>query len=160
MIHVVGIAEMKVSNKRGDVLITYALGSCLAITVHDPVACVGGMLHAMLPISSNNPAKARQQPCMYVDTGIPMLFQHCYDLGAKKERLVIKAAGGASYCNDSSGGYFQVGRKNIIVLRKLLWKNGLLMKAYDVGGTCSRSLSLEVGSGNVVVKVSGVPGRL
>ena len=58
MKQVVSVADMKVSANPGDTLVTYALGSCLGITVYDPVAHVGGMLHVMLPLSTINPAKA------------------------------------------------------------------------------------------------------
>ena len=155
MVHVIGIADMMVSAARGDVLITYALGSCLAIAIHDPVVGVGGLLHTMLPLSSASPANARHNPCMYVDTGIPLLFNHCFQAGARKDRLVIKVAGGASHNSGQLNSQFNIGRRNYTVLRKLLWKNGLLMKAYDVGGTCTRSLALEVGSGKVIMKLNG-----
>ena len=155
MVHVIGIADMKVSATRGDVLITYALGSCLAIAIHDPVACVGGLLHTMLPLSTAGPEKARQNPCMYVDTGIPKLFNECFRVGARKDRLIIKVAGGASHNSDQLRSQFNIGRRNYTVLRKLLWKNDLLMKAYDVGGNCTRSLALEIGSGKVIMKVNG-----
>jgi chemotaxis protein CheD len=40
---IVGISDLKVSKNPGDVLITYALGSCIGITVYDPKARVGGI---------------------------------------------------------------------------------------------------------------------
>jgi chemotaxis protein CheD len=82
---VVGVAELVVSNQLDDVLITYALGSCLGISIYDPVAKVAGLLHVMLPLSSVSPEKAREKPAMFVDTGVPLLFKESYRLGAKKE---------------------------------------------------------------------------
>lgn len=84
---VVGVADLKVSNVPGERLITYALGSCLGIVVHDPVAGVAGMLHVMLPTGTIDPAKMADKPAMFVDSGVPMLFKECYKLGAKKERM-------------------------------------------------------------------------
>ena len=41
-----------------EVLVTYSLGSCIGLSLYDPVARVGGLLHAMLPLSSLDPVKA------------------------------------------------------------------------------------------------------
>ena len=80
---VVGIAEMKVSSDPEDILVTHALGSCVGIVLHDPVAGVGGILHYMLPLSSLDPVKAAKNPFMFGDTGIPEFFQAVYRAGAK-----------------------------------------------------------------------------
>jgi chemotaxis protein CheD len=152
--HIVGVGDMCVSANPGDMIITYALGSCLGITVYDPAANVGGLLHVMLPLSNIDVAKAKENPYMFVDTGVPVLFQECYKAGARKERLMVKVAGGAT----SSGpgeDYFQIGKRNSIILRKLLWKNGILLKAEDVGGFQSRTMLLEIGSGVVSIKSNG-----
>ena len=103
---VVGIADMKLSTSRGDQLITHALGSCLGITVFDPVAGVGGMLHVMLPQSSIDPEKATENPHMFVDSGVPRLFIEAYKLGAQKSRMHLKVAGGASTQGIGDEDYF------------------------------------------------------
>ena len=154
MNHIIGIAEMKTSRSPGDVLITYALGSCLGITVHDPDAKVGGLLHVMLPSASVNPEKAAANPLMFVDTGVPELFKACYKLGAKKERMIVKVAGGASLQNPNATDQFQIGKRNFINLRKLLWKNNVLIQACDVGENFSRTMSLEIATGRVVLKTN------
>jgi chemotaxis protein CheD len=92
---VVGVADLKVSASTEERLITYALGSCLGIVVYDPVVSVAGMLHVMLPTGTIDPAKMQEKPAMFVDSGIPLLFKECYKLGAKKERMQVKVAGGA-----------------------------------------------------------------
>ncbi len=154
---VVGMADLKVSGAVGDRIITYALGSCLGVAVYDAEACVGGMLHVMMPESQIDPAKAATNPYMFVDTGIPQLFKQCYALGARKERMEVRVAGGAFQGEDEAADRFQIGKRNFLALRKLLWKNGVMIKASDVGGVQrSRTMSLVVGSGDVVVKCNGV----
>jgi chemotaxis protein CheD len=153
--YIVGVADLKVSAQPGDLLITYALGSCLGITIHDPVAGVGGLLHVMLPLSTIDSAKAAANPYMFVDTGVPKLFLECYKLGAQKNRVVVKAAGGACSNENEEEDYFQIGKRNFTMLRKLLWKNGVLLKNYDVGGQRSRTMSLEIGSGEIQLKING-----
>lgn len=152
---VVGIADMKLSNNVGDQIITHALGSCLGITIWDPVAKVGGMLHVMLPQSSIDAEKAAENPYMFVDTGVPLLFMESYKLGANKQRVELRVAGGASTQGNEGEDYFQIGKRNVLMLRKLLWKNGVLIKAEDVGGTSSRTMTLDLTTGAVSLKVLG-----
>ena len=152
----VGVAELQVSSAPGEVLVTYALGSCLGICVYDPVARVGGMLHAMLPESSIDPEKAKARPAMFVDTGVPRLFRSCYRLGAVKERMLVKVVGGASSRADGEEDHFQVGKRNFTALRRLLRKNGVRLHAQDVGGGLSRTVSLRLEDGAVVVRTPGV----
>ena len=93
MKHVIGVADMKISVEGEDLLVTHALGSCLGLVVFDPVARVAGMLHAMLPVSKLNPEKAAKNPHMFVDTGVPALFNAFHAAGGQKKRAIIKAAG-------------------------------------------------------------------
>lgn len=154
MNQIIGIADMKTSRSPDDVLITYALGSCLGIAIYDPVEKVGGMLHVMLPASAVSPAKALSNPLMFVDTGVPELFKACYKLGAKKERMVVKVAGGASLQDSGNGDQFQIGKRNFISLRKLLWKNNVLIKSCDVGENYSRTMALDISTGEVTLKTN------
>lgn len=151
----VGIADMKVSKRSDDTLITYALGSCLGISIHDPVASVGGLLHVMLPSAAMHREKAEQNPCMFVDTGVPLLFRACYEMGARKERIVVKVAGGASARDNEDEDSFQIGKNNFLMLRKLFWKNGVLIQAQDVGGRNSRTMSLFIATGEVRIRSFG-----
>lgn len=158
--HTVGIADMKVSLTPDDVIITYALGSCLGITVYDPVVRVGGLLHVMLPTSATDQTKAQTNPFMFVDTGVPRLFMESYKLGAKKERLIVKVAGGACLNKSEEEDHFQIGKRNFLMLRKLLWKNGVMIKAEDVGGQIARTMSLCIADGEVLIRVNGSDNKL
>ena len=150
---VVGMADGRVSGDPGQVLATYALGSCIALALHDPAARVGGMLHFMLPDSAIDPEKARRNPWMFADTGIPLLFRQAYEMGADKRRLVVRAAGGANVMDDA--GLFQIGKRNGLAMRKILWKAGVLLKEETLGGSLSRSVYLEVASGAFRVRTAG-----
>lgn len=155
MRHVVGVADMKISAQSEDELITYALGSCLGIAIYDPVVKVGGLLHVMLPLSTIDTAKAADNPAMFVDTGVPKLFIECYKAGAQKQRLIVKVAGGASVHSSETEDHFQIGKRNFVMLRKLLWKNGVLLQAHDVGGGHSRTMTLDITKGEVTIKTQG-----
>jgi len=158
---VVGVADLKVSAVPGERLITYALGSCLGIVIYDPVASVAGMLHVMLPTGTIDAQKMQEKPAMFVDSGVPLLFKECYKLGAKKERIVCKVAGGAHAGASEEADRFQIGKRNMIALRKLLWKNGVLVQAHDTGGIqTSRTMWVEVASGDVTLKINGIERKL
>ena len=90
---VIGISDMKVSNKPRDVLVTYALGSCIGLSVYDPFARVGGLLHYMLPDSTLDAGKAKENPYMFTDARDASVFKACYALGADKKRMVVRVAG-------------------------------------------------------------------
>jgi chemotaxis protein CheD len=148
--HVVGVAEMAVSSDPEDLLITHALGSCLGIVAHDPDAGIGGLLHVMMPLSKINPKKAHDNPFFFVDTGVPRFFDRLFEGGARKQNLTVMVAGGASV-NRSETDRFAIGKRNFVVLKKLLWKNGILIAAEDVGGEKARTMRLEIGSGRVTL---------
>lgn len=146
----VDIADLKVSNEPDSVLVTYALGSCIAVSVWDPGRKVGGMIHYMLPTSSTSPEKAAARPAMFADTGIPLLFQTMYSYGCQKRDLVVKVTGGSSVLDQN--GVFEIGKRNHLILRKMLWKAGVTVTAEDVGGNLSRTARLFVDSGRVTIR--------
>ena len=154
----VDIADVKVSNDPECVIVTYALGSCIAVMLHDPARRIGGMIHYMLPLSETSPDKAKLKPAMFADTGIPLLFEEMYKHGCDKRDLVVKVAGGGALYDDK--GMFNIGQRNYTVLRKLFWKNGVIIKAEDVGGAKSRTARLWVSTGKVTISSQGEEAEL
>jgi len=150
---VVGVADLQTCHDPEGVLVTYALGSCIAVCVHDPVRKVGGMLHYMLPLSRASSEKAKSKPAMFADTGVPLLFKRMYALGCQKKDLVVKVAGGSTQRSDKD--MFQIGKRNFTILRKLFWKNGVMISGEDIGGLKSRTVRLFIGDGRVLVSSQG-----
>ncbi len=148
----VGIADLKVSNNPEDTLVTYSLGSCIGLAVYDPVAKIGGMLHYMLPDSSINQEKAEKNPAMFANKGIPLLFKQCYSLGADKKRMIIKVAGGSQIMDDA--GTFNIGKRNYAILRKMFWKNNVMIDGEDIGGNCNRTMYMQIDDGKINLKIS------
>ncbi|MEP6836210.1 MAG: chemotaxis protein CheD [Gemmatimonas sp.] len=158
---VVGVADFKLSRNPDERLVTYALGSCLGLSVYDPVAQVGGLLHVMLPTGAIDPEKMVQNPSMFVDSGVPVLFKECYKLGARKERMIVKVAGGSHNGLSDEDDKYQIGKRNLLALRRLLWKNGVMLHAQETGGVqVSRTMWLDVGTGEVTLKVNGAECKL
>jgi chemotaxis protein CheD len=147
---IVGISDIYVSTNPNEEIVTHSLGSCIGMTVYDPKAMVGGMIHYMLPLSKISPEKAKVKPGMFADTGIPALLKKVLSAGAAKDRLVVKIAGGAQLMDQNK--IFNIGERNYLVLRKLLWKNRILIDKEDVGGLASRTMRLEMNTGRVTIK--------
>jgi chemotaxis protein CheD len=152
MKYIVPVGDMKIG-QMPDILVTDALGSCLCLTVYDLVSEVGGLLHAMLPLSKINLQKADINPFMFVDTGIPALFQALYAQGIEKDNLVVKAIG----CGNPMGSreVFKIGKRNYSVLQEMLIKDGIRLAAEDVGGTASRTVQLDLASGQTIISSNG-----
>ena len=148
----VGMGDLRISTDPESVLVTYALGSCIAVMVHDRVRRVGGMIHYMLPLSSVTPERSLERPAMFADTGIPMLFDHMYAQACRRSDLVVRVAGGASIQDEN--GFFEIGKRNYLALRKLIWKAGLPITSEAVGGRVSRTVRLFVGSGRTTLRQS------
>ena len=153
MKQIVGVADMKVSNNVNESLVTYSLGSCIGLVIYDPSVKVGGMLHYMLPDSSIDASKAQANPFMFADTGIPLLFKQSYTLGAKKQRIKIFIAGGAEILDQK--GFFNIGKRNYTALKKIFFRNNVLIDKQEVGGNVNRTVRLDVATGEIFMKTSG-----
>ena len=134
-------------------IVTYSLGSCIGIAIYDPTAGVGGILHYMLPESSLDSVKAQKNPYMFADTGIPALFKSAYKLGGKKQRMKVIVVGGAHVLDQK--GFFDIGKRNHMAVKKMFWKNNVMIDHEEVGGNVNRTVKLSVKDGEAWVKTSG-----
>ena len=146
---VIGIGEFAITTSPDADIVTHALGSCVAVCLWDTVSHVAGMLHFLLPEAKLNPERAARQPATFADSGIPLLFQAAYRAGAVKARLRVQLLGGAAITAGPGG--LDVGRRNGLIAKKLLWQNGVLVKGESLGGTDSRTVSLCAADGRVLV---------
>jgi chemotaxis protein CheD len=154
---VVGISDCKVTRDADAVLVTYALGSCIAVAMHDPLTKVSGLLHYMLPESALDARKAEQNPFMFADSGISRMLEALQAAGGDGKRMVVRLTGGAQVLD--SQGVFQIGKRNYLAARRILWKAGILVAAEAVGGEVSRTTRLEVGTGRLWVREGGAAER-
>jgi len=151
---IVHVSDAKVSNDPDDVLTTYSLGSCIAVCLYDPPTHIGGMLHYQLPDSKQDPERAKTKPLMFADTGMKILVDELASMGANKKRMQIKIAGGAAMDTGPKG--FDIGKRNHLAIRKILWKNGMFIDAEDVGGNSPRNMYMNMADGAVTVRSSGL----
>jgi chemotaxis protein CheD len=145
---------MKTSKDPAATLVTYSLGSCIGIAIYDPAVKAGGLLHYMLPESNLDATKAKNNPFMFADSGIPLLFKETYKLGAKKQRMKVVVVGGAQILDQK--GFFNIGKRNHMAVRKIFWKNQVMIDHEDVGGNVNRTIRLDIATGDIHIKVSGM----
>lgn len=151
---VIGIGEFAVSNDHDSVILTHALGSCVAVCLWDPHVKVAGLIHVLLPAAKINPVRAAAQPAAFADTGIPLLFQAAYGYGVQKQRCLVRLVGGADVTGIGTG-LTTVGKRNILAAKWVLWHNGVTLTGAAIGGHCARTVALDAGNGRVQVTSSG-----
>ncbi|MFN0148931.1 MAG: chemotaxis protein CheD [Dehalococcoidia bacterium] len=149
----VGIGALALSKDKNTVLVAYGLGSCIGISVFDPAAGVGGMVHVLLP-SSDGKAPDPREPARFADIGVPALVARCLEQGALKARLVVKIAGGASVLGASNGEKFKIGARNAEAVKEHLKAQGLRLSVEDLGGTKGRTLELHIAGGKTFVRTA------
>lgn len=150
----VNFSEMKISSNPVETLVAFSIGSGIGMTIHDPVGGVGGILNFIRPDSTNangtNPAKV---PFMFADTGITAFLMALFEQGAKAEDLKVVIAGGAHIIDQT--GHFNIGQKNLEALKSSLAAYDVKIHHEAIGGTKSRAISLEIGSGRSIIKTYG-----
>lgn len=154
----IGIGEMHVSDKPGDVLVAYGLGSCVGVVIHDPIGKVGGMVHVALPESLSAPrSEERPDARRYADVGVPMLVGEVLRLGGMKARLVARIAGGAKMFDVTPElAFMDIGARNSVAVRAELEAMGIPIVAEDIGGADGRTLRYVVGREQVFVRKLGM----
>ncbi|MFH0925310.1 MAG: chemotaxis protein CheD [bacterium] len=152
---IVGVGGIGVSNNPSDLIKTFALGSCVAIVVIDALTKTTGMVHIALPDSAVDPKKGKELPGYFTDTGIPALFRLMKGKGALKveKMMIVKLAGGAKIMDPNS--IFDIGKRNILAIKKFLWAKGLGPVAEDVGGSHSRTVTVKVDTGEMLISSYG-----
>jgi chemotaxis protein CheD len=153
---VLGVGELGASNVQGIQLKTYALGSCVAVVLLDPRTRTVGMVHVALPDSSINPDRAQTLPGYFADTGIPSLMQAMTRFGTNGHQgLIVKLAGGAQIMDPNNT--FNIGKRNALAVKKILWGMGLGPRAEDLGDNYSRTVSVATDTGIMVLSSPGRP---
>lgn len=146
---IVGVGEYLVTNREDDIIKTFALASCVAVTAYSPLRKAAGMIHVVLPFPlDSNGRKVR--PSYFAETGIPLLISTmCRKYGCLKEELQIQMYGGAASMIHQD--IFNIGKKNIDAAKHILVEMGLTIFKTDLYGNEIRSLSMEVKTGSIKV---------
>jgi len=146
----VGMADYKVGRAPATI-ISYGLGSCIGITLYDSVTKIGGLLHIMLPDSTQ--ARSNENPAKFADTGMDIMLKDVLALGASRQRLVAKIAGGAQMFQFANAtDIMRVGQRNADAVKKVLGELNIRMIAEDTGGNYGRTVQIDLETGNYKIK--------
>lgn len=157
---ILGVGDYGASKTLGEEVKTFALGSCVSVILLDPKTRTVGMAHVALPDSSINKAKATEKPGYFADTAIPALLEEMSKLGChrKGQGMVVKLCGGANVMDTNDT--FQIGKRNALAIKKILWSYGMGAVAEDLGQNFSRTVSISVETGQVTLSSPGRPNWL
>lgn len=146
---VVGMGEYLVTDREEDVIRTFALASCVAVTAYSPFKKAAGMIHVVLPAPMDLRDRL-ERPSYFAETGIPLMFNAMYrKYGVKKEELYIHMYGGADSILPQD--IYKVGKKNIDAVKYTLLGMGLMIRKADLRGSESRTITMDVRTGSVDV---------
>jgi chemotaxis protein CheD len=143
---IVGISDYKVAGEP-DVLITYALGSCIGTCLYDGLLRMAGLSHILLPESNICPGDPN--PMKYADTAIEALIKTMERAGASRARLTAKIAGGAKMFNCDG---VSIGERNIEAIKYELARLNIRLIAEDTGRDYGRTVEFNPKDGSVTIK--------
>lgn len=146
---IIGIGEYDATSAPGTGIRTYGLGSCVAVVIMDPATRCVAMDHVALPESSICKDKAKLLPGHFADTAIPALLEAMKNVGVngKPRSYIVKLAGGSNVMDPNNT--FNIGKRNVLAIKKALWKYGMGAVAEDVGDKISRTVTVDVDTGTV-----------
>ncbi len=145
---IIGIADLVVVHNPA-ILVTVGLGSCVAISVRDPVARFGGLSHILLPSISESNNKSN--PKKFADSAIQMMVEMLLAKGCHANRLEAKIAGGASMFS-VAGNNINIGERNVEAVKKKLDELNVRLVAGDTGANYGRTIEFDIASGIMYVK--------
>jgi len=138
--------------KAPDRLKTTGLGSCVGIVLFDGKNKLGAMAHIMLP-SSNTGSIAQVNKAKYADTAIPVLLEELLKLGATRNSIIAKIAGGAQMFQfNSTNDMMRIGPRNVEATKLILKELGIPLISQDTGGNIGRTVELDTVTGILYVK--------
>lgn len=150
----VGISDLNVV-KSPDILVTYALGSCVGICLYDPVLQLAGLSHIMLPSSglAVGGAKGAANEMKFADTATVLLLNKMVGMGAKPVRMKAKIAGGAQmFSAISNSAIANIGQRNVAAVKEALVKLRIPIIAEDTGKNYGRTLYFDAETGIMRIK--------
>ena len=149
----VGMADLNVC-KSPDIITTIGLGSCIGLTFYDPVSKIGGLVHYMLPDSTQ--MRNNSNIAKFADTGIEELLRQVIKAGASRNRLVAKIAGGAKMFEVSGmSNVSNIGERNALAAKQKLRELKIRLIAEDTGLNYGRTVELHCDTGDFYTKAIG-----
>ncbi|MCJ7839663.1 chemotaxis protein CheD [Lederbergia sp. NSJ-179] len=136
----VGIADMDVV-KAPDTIRTSGLGSCVGVVIYDKHSKIAGLAHIMLPDSSLAKGSKQINTAKFADTALRKLVIDLVAMGASRNQLMAKIAGGAQmfhFANQNE--QMRIGPRNVDSVKQQLKQLNIPLVAEDTGGNSGRTI--------------------
>lgn len=151
----VGMADLNVCTPPNGIT-TLGLGSCVGVVLYDTTRKISGMVHVMLPDS--NKIRNNENLAKFADTGIDELIRRLVAIGAGRNSLVAKIAGGAQmFAFNSNNDMLRVGDRNVEATKEKLNSLRIPILAEDTGANYGRTIEFFPESGELIIKSVGKP---
>lgn len=151
----VGMADLNVCTPPNGIT-TLGLGSCVGVVLYDTNRKISGMVHVMLPDSSK--IRNNENLAKFADTGIDELIRRLLAMGAGRNSLVAKIAGGAQmFAFQSNNDMLRVGDRNVEATKEKLNSLKIPILAEDTGANYGRTIEFYPESGELIIKSVGKP---
>ncbi len=145
-VHTVMPGELHFST-RSEAIIRTVLGSCVALVVWHPQYRIGGMCHYLLP--SMRELQLDTEGLRYGDVALGELWSQMQTVSDPSE-YVMRLYGGAAMFGDLLEG--SIGDKNVAFALDWARDKGVVFDSQDVGGSISRTVRLNVDTGEIELK--------
>lgn len=126
-------------------LLQTLLGSCVAVCLRDPVACVGGMNHILLPGSS----ETDHHPSRRGVHAMELLINAVMKEGGDRRKLVAKVFGAGNVVASLQSP--TIGEHNAAFVRQFLATEGIPIVAQRLGGLRPVQVTFRTDTGKAIV---------
>ncbi|MCG6552291.1 MAG: chemotaxis protein CheD [Candidatus Magnetominusculus sp. LBB02] len=135
------------------VLVKTILGSCVAVTLFEPVRRIAAICHGMLPECGGKGCGGCHERLKFVTCSIEHLLDKMRERGVKIGSLQVKVFGGGDVLlNQAKSVKATVGRQNIEAAMRVLSSFGLTPLTSDLGGNRGRKIFFNTETGTVMLK--------
>lgn len=137
---------------RSDCKVSTLLGSCVAVCLYDPKFKIGAINHAIMPRSYESSQKEFNYK--FVDLSLIAIIDRMKREAGSLKNVTAKVIGGAYnvasvHINEDR---FEVGKRNAMVTKEILFDYGIKIVAERTGGTFGRHILFDMATGEVRVR--------
>ena len=151
----ISIAEIAVV-KTPAILETRSLGSCVGIVLHDIISKTSGLAHIMLPDSKK--VSFGGKPGKYADIAIDTMLKQMIEMGATRNNIIAKMAGGACmFTGANLSDFMNIGLRNTAAIKAILKELKINLIAEDCGASYGRTIEFHTETGKLIIKSSMAP---
>lgn len=169
----VEMGETGLERAAGSRLQAFGLGACVGLCLYDTFAHVAVLVHVVLPQTLPAAAgRASPPPGKCADTALAHALAELARNGGQVKTIRAALIGGAQIFAPASSAVsnpslstvapsrLEIGQRNVLALKEELNRVSIPLCLEETGGHGGRTVTFEVGTGNLWVRPVGLPERL